>query len=84
MATNPGLPPAYLEREHKLCIAVDDDVWVMGYHNDLAVLLDFSEATNQQFINQSVIKIIFWLINDNWLLTMSKDKGQERSGLLAG
>ena len=64
-----------LEREHELCITVYNDVGIMSDYDHLAIVLRFTEALNQQLVDESIVQVIFGLIEDDRLGTITEYKG---------
>ena len=57
-----------------LCIACYSDVRIMCYNNDLPGLLCSANTRDKFAINRLVVKIVFWLIYDDWLSLLTKSK----------
>ena len=57
-----------------LCVTCYGNVRIMCYNNNLPFLLCSANTWNKFAINRLVIKIVFWLIYDDWLSLLTKSK----------
>ena len=46
-------------------IAVDDDVWVVSGNNNLTIPFAVPNLLNDQVVDEVVIQVVFWLIQDD-------------------
>ncbi|MCR5084957.1 MAG: hypothetical protein K6A65_05585 [Succinivibrionaceae bacterium] len=57
-------------------IAVDHDVWIVCSHNELSLALDLVNLADNQVIHHGIVKIILWLVNDQWLIAKIEQEGE--------
>jgi len=77
-----GLPRPHIQGDDIFRITIHDDVGVVRDHQNLPFLFDLSQLRHDQVIDQVVVEIVFWLIKHERLISIRKDKGQERGRFL--
>ena len=72
------------EGVNHLRITVDDNIGVVGHHDDLAPKLVLPDLSNDQVVDQMVVQVVLWLVEDQGILSMRQQEDQHRGGSLAG
>jgi hypothetical protein len=79
---DPCLPVDEIKSGDELCVAVDDDVGVVRDDDDLPPLLVLSELLDDQVVDQGVVEVVLGLVEDDRLVTVREQEGEDRSSLL--
>ena len=72
-----ALPLPEIHHLYQLGVAIDYHIRVVRDHNQLSAQLVLPDLPNNQFINQMVVQVVFWLIQYQWLIAKSQQKGKQ-------
>ena len=76
------LPRDGFKREHKLGVPVNHDIRIVGDDDHLATEFRFPQALDEQLVYQRVVQVVFGLVKNYWLRTVTEYECQQRRRLL--